>query len=182
MDFVQILLIICGAAGLVMVAVSFLKKSDAGDTDYRDGRYLETKLAAMDTTISEADSAITELGGMSRGVLKEIDQKYNELLFLYNLIDEKKKEIETVKLAEPAGKARYTEPDDFGLLPEDDLPDLPEPDDEYTEPPRDFTIKNPRYARILELKKQGMNAKDIARELGMGQGEVSLIMSISSNR
>ena len=87
MDFVQILLLTGVAVGAFLVVLSFFGKNKATGPEITvKEEVLEKRLEAMGTTISEADSVITELGGMSQNVLKEMEQKYGELLFLYNLI------------------------------------------------------------------------------------------------
>ncbi|MCL2702282.1 MAG: DUF742 domain-containing protein [Defluviitaleaceae bacterium] len=163
MDIIQVLLITGVVAGLVIVILSFFgpKRNGIPDKPPLD-MILDKRLEVMDTTISEADNIITELNGMSQNVINEMDQKYTELLFLYNLIDEKKKAIETAPIIAFPGAMQ---------LKQELKPD---------HKPKPKTL-NPRSARILELSRSGMSVAQIAKELDMGQGEVSLIMSMSKD-
>ncbi|MDR1705620.1 MAG: hypothetical protein LBS19_13175 [Clostridiales bacterium] len=173
MDFIQGLLIFGVIVGVVLIIISFIKKKGEAEPleDMRAPRayVLEKKLEAMDTTISEADNVMTELGGMSQNMLKEMDSRYNELLFLYSLIDEKEKGItdtqHTIKEAGPAGNPAVLS---AGVTAS--APVRPSP-----------VINNPKLAEITEMKSRGMSVSQIAKELNMGQGEVSLILSVGSN-
>ena len=80
------------------------------------------------------------------------------MLFLYNLIDEKKKET-------------YADYKDAGQK-------------SGAGPKRDTTRKravvHPKHQEIVSLVSQGVALPDVAKKLGMGQGEVSLILELGS--
>ena len=184
MDLVQVLLIIGIAIGVLLVIVSFLgQKTDSmAAAQPQKEFFLEKRLEAMDTTLSEADNVLTELGGMSRDVMKEMDQKYNELLFLYNLIEEKKKEINSEP---PDTQEHVTFPfADANPSPKESISvnDRPPLVEKRTSNPKITNLNmNPRFTRIFELEQKGMTVEQIAKELDMGQGEVSLVVSLAKN-
>lgn len=210
MDFVQVLLIIGAVAGGGLVAVSFIgpKTEDIPLPPPPQEMFLDKRLEDMGSTISEADNIITELGGMSRDVMKEMDQKYNELLFLYNLIDEKKEEISTrPKAAAPAASMPSMTPmtpaspmsptSPMAPLPPALAPMAPAATRPATQaasmmatqsaakappmPAMSAPPLNPRFSRIMELKQMGLSIEQIAKEMNIGQGEVSLVMSLTGN-
>ena len=163
------------------------EKKDDGD----DGLVLfAQKLNNLESTVNEADEAVNMLGDMSKNVFKEFDSKYQELLFLYNLIDEKQKVAMTPKMdvvpsvsTLPGGHALSGEsaPPNGSTLPsESALPIEPKNkgsidiivDDEKTKG------MNPKFANVLRLSKEGKDIDEIARQLDMGKGEVMLIINI----
>jgi len=159
MDFIQILLIMGVVTGSVLVLVScFGKKNEepVNNADFNIQKLdapaeltLGKKLEAVDNSISEADN-----------VMKEMDQKYNELLYLYNLIDEKQKNISTITPPlVPVVPARAVIHETAPVLKKQ---------------------INPRSENIIRMKHNGMSVAQIAKELKMGQGEVSLILRLST--
>lgn len=168
MDFFQITLIIGVITGFSFVFFSFFGKGEKNDgVPKNDGDFfLEKKLEAMESGISEADNVLAELGNVSQNVFSELDRKYNELLFLYNLIDEKKNELTASSSPVKAGENthEHTAAEAAASVASDGMPES--------------AYKNPRLKRILELKQSGMSIGQIAKELDMGQGEVSLIMGL----
>jgi len=144
MDGVQILLAAAAAVGILLVAISFFIQGRAKN-DGADG-----VIKNIGASIEEADSAAEELHKLAGSVMEELDNKYQELLFLYNLIDEKKKESR----ADHVGAAVKKE-----------------------KPPRK-TLAHPRQQEIMSLVNGGSTVAEIAKKLGMGQGEVSLILEL----
>jgi len=51
-----------------------------------------------------------------------------------------------------------------------------------TRPKRSDSYKNPKLGKIRALYDQGMTEEEIAKTLGIGQGEVKLILSIGKGR
>jgi DNA-binding NarL/FixJ family response regulator len=166
MDFIQFLLISGVVTGCIMIIVSFTSpKSAVKKVLPEREKVIDKRLEEIDTTITEADNIITELGDISQDVIREMDQKYSELLFLYNLIDEKKKAIE-VPVQQVIAPDISNKIEDFPKPQQNILPPKP---------------PNPRLARILEMKQGGMSIAQIAKELDMGQGEVSLMINLRVN-
>jgi len=94
MDILEVLLILTAAAGFFLMVFTIVKlKMD--DDKSGDDSYLETgnSIKAINTSLDEAEKAVEELNKFAQSVLTDIDTKYQELLFVYNLIDEKKSEL-----------------------------------------------------------------------------------------
>ena len=111
---------------------------------------------------------IGELNKMGNIIKSDIDAKYKEILFLYNLMDDKHKQIEALV----SKNNNLTVFDDMikDVLPAATLRD-------ESEPPRPLS---PTHKVILQMSERGQSVADIARELGIGQGEVKLILNISN--
>ena len=180
-----------------------------------------------------ADAALEEITKTAQSVLDELNEKYNALLFVYQLMDDKKKEIDGGEHAggELAGDKEsgalaasldllsteldISVGDELELYPlaYSDIEGLEAgtgganssakmPDTSVAElamaaiegiNPSDETvafgtinpaeaqklIAHPRFDEIKELQDEGLSLPEIARNLDMGQGEVSLIIGLS---
>jgi len=148
--FVYMIVIMLIIGGILVVAASlgFGKSTD-------DNKDIAEKLDALETTVSEADETMTELNDMTKSAMKEFDAKYQELLFLYNLIDEKQKNVNEMPRAVIERKSVDVTIDDSKKM-----------------------AVNPKFANVLEMYRGGENIEEIAKQLDMGKGEVGLIISL----
>ena len=153
MDGFQILLIAAVLAGVALVILSFfIQSGPKNDRDVNSFDGVDRVLKAVDDSVTEADNAAEELHKLAGSVTKELDNKYQELLFLYNLIDEKKKELyDNQKISS---------------FKRDDTKKKP--------------LKHPKQQEILALVNEGATVPEIAKKLGMGQGEVNLILDLGN--
>ena len=166
MDFFQWILILCLIVGAIFVLYSIVNfHGKAQKEDEQEGglasaeALLAEKLSAYQSSVVEADEAISELNDVSRSVFKEFDSKYQELLFLYNLIEEKKQELNQ-PIAAPI---RAVPPSKVSYIVDDSTKK---------------SAINPKFAHVLELSRKGMNVDEIARQLDMGKGEIALILNL----
>ena len=120
----------------------------------RDGAALKS----VEDSIKEADEAAEELNKLAGSVLEELDKKYQEVLFLYNLIDEKKRELAAQYKGTGISRPNET-PSDFTK--------------------RDTIVSHPKKQEILELHKKDTPIADIAKTLGVGQGEIKLVLGLT---
>jgi len=98
MDFfiyILILMLFIGAFLIIYGSISMREADNDSDGDGQQMLSLAKKLDTLETSVYEADEAVHMLGDMSKNVFKEFDSKYQELLFLYNLVDEKQKTLTT---------------------------------------------------------------------------------------
>ena len=162
MDFFTIIIIgltVIGAA--LVLRGAFLRENNGLPAARTYGRNLpdiDERLNTLETTVSEADEAAVALDGMSKNVFKELDDKYQSLLFLYNLIDDKEKNVN----ASEAKSVRSA------TAPFDPLSQL-------------VTRKtgvNPKYDIVFKMRAAGKSPDEIAKELKMGKGQVSLILNL----
>jgi|GEM_PF-2300030 len=173
MDFFMYVLAASFVVGVVFVVYSVVnfrgydaaevarKKQDKKEKKEKakkeKGKYarIEDKLDAFDASLSEADSTMAELDDKSRAVLHELDSKYRELLLLYNMIEEK--------------AARSNVPAAVGYAPQRAM---------TAEDRTRRRLQNPRQMKILAMAKTGQSVSEIAKTLGIGKGEVSLVLEL----
>ena len=170
MDFFNFTLILTFASGVVLIMYSAYNFYDGTDKKNVDESFslednIENKLKAIDSSVADADNAIGELSEMSSSMFKELEEKYQELLFLYNLLDEKKSEI--LPGGNRGKNVKVAEPENINVLINDIT---------------SKGYKNPKLKEIKELKDGGLSIAQIAKKLNMGQGEVSLILELGKGR
>jgi len=151
--FMLVLMLVIGGICIVIASISF-NKNDAEAQD----EYIENKLEILGSSVSEADEAISELSDMSKNMMKELDNKYQELLYLYNLIDEKQKD--TIASSDTKATSKAVAPAKKNAI----------------------AAINPKFARVFEMYEAGANIEDIAIEMDMGKGEVGLILNLGGGR
>ena len=92
--FIYILILMLAVGAFFVIYGGFVKKETAARQDEgEDFPSLAQKLNTLESSVYEADEAVHMLGDMTKNVFKEFDSKYQELLFLYNLVDEKQKTL-----------------------------------------------------------------------------------------
>lgn len=128
------------------------------------------------------------LGDYAVTVCDEIEKNHKEVMFLYSMLNDKEKEVkelvseadskasELKKVSELAIDAYVSEPpelDDTEILDTDTSDVLMELTEEEPVMAEDNTNDI-----ILEMKRSGMSIIEIARELGLGVGEVKLVVDL----
>ncbi len=162
MDPLQIMLFVTLILGIGLVLFSLILPKNELETKNDE---LETNaIEAIDRSITEMDKTMDEFNNMAQDVFKQLDEKYQELLFLYSLIEEKRAEIADI-YAQTGGVKQSTPP--------------PKPQVIENKPPQ-FT--NPKHQEINTLVQRGYSVADIAKTLNIGQGEVKLILELGKAR
>ena len=122
------------------------------------------------------DAALDEINRLSRLILDELDEKHNSLLFMYQLMDDKKKELESINTR------LDTETEVDTSFIHQGAKEIPSPKIvQNLGINRNQTINvlaHYKYLEIKELQNKGLSAQEIARQLGIGQGEVKLIIGL----
>ena len=191
MDFLYSILILMGTLGAFLLVWAGFSKDKNGNAQKWDitelvnlPQYneLSNKMRVMDATMSEADTVLAELNDVSKNVFKEIDDKYQELLFLYNLIEDKKKKnaemprSEAVFEAVPQVKTTGNKHDDSSNKSKSARKS--EGVQQISAGAIAAIYKNPKLAEILDLSESGLSVAEIAKKLKLGKGEVELILSL----
>ena len=144
--------------GVIMVVFSFISIMSARNRSTTDtGDMIDTINAALREFDEANDEALHEINSTAKIILDEMDDKYQALLFLYNLMDDKKKEIDTMANPVNAPKRKTNTPDNT---------------------PPAVIRTHPKQAKIIELYNNGLAVAEIAKKLDMGQGEVKLILDL----
>lgn len=140
----------------------------------------------------EANEKIMEIGEYSDTVLENMNKTHNEIMFLYSMLNDKHTELTELagNLTELSGELGNLETKVKAEIEyvksESDTEEKNEQEtagETYsdaaaveTEPENEDTGNH--NERILELYKQGKSHVEIARELGLGLGEVKLVIEL----
>ena len=135
---------------------------------------------ALDKETNEKIMAISEY---SDTVLESMNKTHNEIMFLYSMLNDKHTELTelSAELSKVASKVEgdietaSVQPEDFREESKEKNPETfvaKEEDEESEEENGNHNEK------ILELYNQGKSYIDIAKELGLVQGEVKLVVEL----
>lgn len=166
MDGIQILLLVATVLGIFLMVFTLIRFGrDDKKTESTSHYEMDNNIKAINSSLEEAEKAVEELNKFAETVLSDIDDKYQELLFIYNLIDEKKNEVvrlygdhDTTKPVEQMVKIKPK----AGKDPKMSI--------------------NPRYDEIISMHENGMSVSEISKALDIGQGEIKLILELSRAR
>lgn len=143
-----------------------------------------------------SNEKIMAVNEYSDTVLNEISRNHQEVMFLYDMLNDKHTSLKkTVTVVEKKAKeAEAIAKEAFhSLQPEVVAVTAPEPE-KNIETPVEKEIKKAEFPiqpkepkgnsneAILALYKQGMNKVQIAKELGLGVGEVELVIGLFKER
>ncbi|MCL2376857.1 MAG: hypothetical protein FWC76_05605 [Defluviitaleaceae bacterium] len=190
-SFVIYILILMLFIGVFFIIYGIVTRKDNGNVASKKSERsisFPIKVDRLEASLLEDDEAANLLGGMSKDMFKELDGKYQELLFLYNLVDEKQK-----SLSSDTPVVKQSPSSDFNKLalqqmllgdgkwPEEKPTAAPVPHNHKNASVKNLDI-NPKFTKVLELSKSGKTVEDIAKALEMGKGEVTLILNIEGRR
>lgn len=139
---------------------------------------IEEKTEASLDKIS--NTKILEMNEYADNVLKEINRNHNEVMFMYDMLNEKDKEIKTTV---KSVNATNTQARGMGTVRErliklDETQKAPQRISVDEFPLDDKLDKN---QKIMTLYKNGYNDIDIAKRLKFGVGEVRLVIKLYVN-
>ena len=217
MGAMEVFLII---TAVIVIAVSFCikEKSDKNEDEKKSGQdevkavtqemikeEIQNQLAMISDDMLEnteakldkiANQKIMAVGNYSEDVLKNIEENHNEVMFLYNMLNDKEttlkntvRDIEAVKVS-VRKMADNVEIDVQGWENEIKLSQEEEtvPAEDKKEQPSQETVLEMEDAeeedqrsnkeKILELYRQGKSNIEIAKRLNLGVGEVNLVLGL----
>lgn len=132
----------------------------------------------------ETNEKMMAIGEYSDTILEKMNQTHNEIMFLYSMLNDKHqdlttlagnlgqlsadihRELEEVQAAREEPPAPPEQTVEESEVPEAEAP-VPETEENYN-----------HNGKILELYEQGMSFVDIAKNLGLGLGEVKLVVGL----
>jgi len=153
--------------GLIVYSVYIYRSDDKGGAT----GYFETAntLKFLESSINEIDKTMDELNETSKHIFEEMEDKYKELLLLYSLIDEKKKEIADLHSVKPTdykpGATLIT-------------PEQPKSGPQEDKEPPSAALSSPNIRKVRQLQEEGLSLEDTAKKLGIGKGEVKLMLDL----
>ena len=217
MGAMEVFLII---TAVIVIAVSFCikEKSDKNEDEKKSGQdevkavtqemikeEIQNQLAMISDDMLEnteakldkiANQKIMAVGNYSEDVLKNIEENHNEVMFLYNMLNDKEttlkntvRDIEAVKvsvrkMAVNVENVVQAWENEIKLSPEEET--VPAEDKE--EQPSQEAVPEMEDAeeedqrsnkeKILELYRQGKSNIEIAKQLNLGVGEVNLVLGL----
>ena len=159
----QIALIVSVIVGIGLIIYSiyiYRNESDKGTSGYFE---TANTLKFMEASIDEIDKTMDELHDVSKQIFEEMESKYKELLLLYSLIEEKKKEL---------AELHSIKPTDY--KPGETLTSASSEDEELPS----FALSSPNIRKVRQLQQEGLSLEDTAKRLGIGKGEVKLMLDL----
>ena len=217
MGAMEVFLII---TAVIVIAVSFCikEKSDKNEDEKKSGQdevkavtqemikeEIQNQLAMISDDMLEnteakldkiANQKIMAVGNYSEDVLKNIEENHNEVMFMYNMLNDKEttlkntvRDIEAVKvsvrkMADNVENDVQAWENEIKLSPEEET--VPAEDKE--EQPSQEAVPEMEDAeeedqrsnkeKILELYRQGKSNIEIAKQLNLGVGEVNLVLGL----
>jgi outer membrane biosynthesis protein TonB len=200
---ITILIIVLFVIAAFSLGAVFVLKRREQDADAAEK--LATVTAKMEGQLDGCLKEINELGAV---VAQDVDEKHKAVLFLYELIQEKEKDMEKLASAveskpqpepepkpekkprkKPAPKPQPVVEEEIEPPTEEPTEELNEelteaPPEQATEEPHEETpaeppvFDNPVHAEIWEMKQAGKTVTAIARSLKIGKGEVQMVLDL----
>ena len=181
------------------------KETAASEENIKDqmGEKLEEALLKLEReSDKETNEKIMAISEYSDTVLESINKSHNEIMFLYSMLGDKHKEItdfanglqsrveelqknisekallETLKNVETEHGNSIEFMDAVAKTNEEMLEEVRAIHAQDGDAESEETARSNNNERILELRAQGMNEVAIAKELGLGLGEVRLVIDL----
>lgn len=202
MDLLEIIMLIMG---IIIIIVSSRmvsrpdkdKKSNLFDNS-KNEPYIQEELSLLEKQQRESLSSISEdiiaktddylskisnekimaVNDFSNQILEQITSNHEEVIFLYNMLNNKEKEIKEDMKEIDNSLRRVNEAVEINH--DDTEPSTSNSDPiEANNNIQSVSINN---REILELYYQGKSVIDISRQLGIGQGEVKLVIDLFKDK
>lgn len=202
MGTVAIVLIVIGIICVIIsIILGIIDNKEQADTasyvsDYDSAKQVSQVSKAIDDIIEKkmqdieekteasldkiSNTKILEMNEYADNVLKEINRNHNEVMFMYDMLNEKDKEIKTTV---KSVNATNTQARGMGTVRErliklDETQKAPQRISVDEFPLDDKLDKN---QKIMTLYNNGYNDVDIAKRLKLGVGEVRLVIKLYVN-
>lgn len=147
---------------------------------------VDGKLSDIEAKLSEiVNNKTLALGDYAVTVNEEIERNHNEVMFLYSMLSDKQKEImNTAVVVDEYRKdveafVQKNNLENVSVAHEEDIEnvELPEEENMPSEEP-EMSSGDSNRDIILEMHKSGLSILEIAKHLGLGVGEVKLIVDL----
>lgn len=156
--------------GLILYSMVLYSRSEA-ENNSSASNYFEAAntMKFVEASLDEINGTMDELGETSKYIFDEMEKKYQELLILYSLIDQKKKEM--------AGSFSKKETNyEFGV-------GLSTAPNQYeASSVGNSHSASPHIHKVRKMQEEGLSVEETARRLGIGKGEVQLLRDIGQGQ
>lgn len=166
MEITIVIMLVIGIA-LMITCIILIKKDEKSMTELN--HRIDDAFSTINSSLEMIDNNATEFNQLCELVFNEIDEKYQELLTLYSLIEEQKKqgfipEVKSSNVNVKQNKKSKQNKNNKTISASKNYDDS-------------FIYKHKNAKEIFALYDSGMNQSDIAKKLSMGTGEVQLILN-----
>ncbi len=174
---IQIFLTLIFVVGIVIVGLSFitlLKLKNDREQKYAEPKTIEDVYEAVNKGLNDINTSSEEFNQLVIHIFKEFDEKYQELMVLYDLINKKAEEINKIDKK----MVFDNEVINNNINSNEELYIDNKIENNKSE---NNTIKinvNKKTNDVLTLSNKGLNVDEIAKELNIGKAEVELIINI----
>lgn len=165
------------------------EKIDKMINDYMD-EHVEGRMSEVESKLSEIVNEKTlALGDYAVTVNDEIERNHNEVMFLYSMLSDKQKEImTTATMVDDYRKdvEAFVSANNITVTPVQNEEDealeeaIKEIDDNIAAETQEEEVQMVDSSKdvILEMHKSGLSILEIAKHLGLGVGEVKLVVDL----
>lgn len=178
---------------LKIITEKELNSAKASINDILDEQITEKTAETKRNLEKETNSKIMAINEYSDTVLDSINKAHNEIMFLYSMLNDKHDELTqlTGNIERMSSQMRESfEPLEASRMdavsaptiakqPEPAVPVQPEVSTQISAPDQELTQTDANHnLQILSLHKSGKSSVEIAKELGLGTGEVKLVIDL----
>lgn len=178
-NFLNYILLAVGILTILVVAIIIFLDKLKGDDMYFN---IDVKEQEIKKVIEDAEEILSELNFTSDVIVKDIEEKINDLNRIYKSVNNNLEHYRASTVAVPQAAApRIIEQQPSQFIYE--KPIAPSKSKPMTISPKKVNtpqeeVQNSKQEAIYELVSQGISIVDIAKRMNIGQGEVSLILSL----
>lgn len=140
-----------------------------------------------DSTLSTmTNEKMMAIGDYAVTVCDEIEKNHKEVMFLYSMLNDKEKELKELVIEVDEAASEWKKVNESAMetcadtIAESSSVEEIEKEDEEEMPEENELVVDDNNINdiILQMKKNGMSIMEIARELGLGVGEVKLVVDL----
>ena len=120
------------------------------------------------------------LGDYAVTVCDEIEKNHKEVMFLYSMLTDKEKELKALVSEAEARSAELKKANELAIEAYAETEPQLQPEETEFEKLAEMPVQQEDNTNdiILEMKRNGMSIMEIAKELGLGVGEVKLVVDL----
>lgn len=179
---------------LKIITEKELNSAKASINDILDEQITEKTAETKRNLEKETNSKIMAINEYSDTVLDSINKAHNEIMFLYSMLNDKHDELtqltgniermsshmrESFEPLEASRMDAVSAPPTIAKQPEPAVPVQSEVLTQISAPDQELTPTDANHnLQILSLHKSGKSSVEIAKELGLGTGEVKLVIDL----
>lgn len=198
MNLLEIVMLIIGIF-IIIISCWLISRPDKDnlDSSYEgntkdDKQYIESLSSLCEEITAKTEDYLSRLSNekimavseYSDQILEKIDRNHEEVVFLYNMLAHKEKELkEAVKEINDIGRRAKQDNNDniklYSVINTQHSENIKNLNIEDHKKDRPASINN---EEVLNLYSQGKSVLEISRHLGIGQGEVKLIIDLFKDR